>query len=143
MSAPPFPPQPAGWRESLVELWWGRKILDDAVQVEKDRRRQLIVERLIKKTQDGTLGTKTDDPFPNDEMAVSVGHQYHWHNESRGGGGMGKILAGLAVAAGLVGGPLATYLLMRTAGEIVSPPAVVQPGEDRDSDTALSLTFGD
>lgn len=130
----PEAPAPLSWTQSLAELWWGRKIADDALQVEKDRRRQLIVERLIKKTQDGTLGKHTDDPFPDDDMAVNVGHQYHWHNQ-RSGAGLGKLLGGLAIAAGLVGGPLATYLLMK-ASEL---PQVVAPSEDTVTDYQLRL----
>lgn len=53
------------------------KLAHDAVQISKDVSRQKIVERLIKKTQDGTCGQKTDEPMDDGEGdAVNVGNQY-------------------------------------------------------------------
>lgn len=130
------PRPPRTWQEQLAKHWWGRKIADEALQVEKDQQRQQMLQRLMKKQQDGTVGEATDDPGPED-MAVSVGDQYHWHPPTAGSG-LGKLLGGLALGASLVGGPLATYLLTRPETTPTSP-TIVQG--DRNTDTSMLLEF--
>ena len=69
------------YREQLHKQWWQVKVADQALQVEKDRRRQLFNERLIKKTQDGTLSCPTDEPgiddaLRDDPMGIKIGDTY-------------------------------------------------------------------
>lgn len=120
-------------------------IAHDALQIDKDMRRQAVVERLIKKTQDGTLMERTSEPMDKqleEEMAVRIGDEshIHYHNESKPiseqASGIGKTLAaaGLA-AAGLGAGiaaPIAAYNLTRHTTQIVQP---TQEFVDTDTDT--------
>ena len=115
---------PGSLRENLIKKWGRLKLGDYALQVEKDGRRQQIVERLIRKTQDGTLGkptTEADDnaAWPESDMAINLGdtttnvyHQPPQASDGNRGRAFGKaaLLVGL-LAAGLGGGALAATLL--------------------------------
>ena len=77
--------QPNDWKEKLADQHWKLKLADFGVQIDKDMRRQAMVERLIKKTQDGTLDQETNEPMDKkleDEMGVRIGDEIHYHNET-------------------------------------------------------------
>jgi hypothetical protein len=87
-SSPEQAPSPQSWKEKIARQWWGLKMLDTEVQIAKDQSRQKLVERLVRKTQDGTLGQLDDgegeDKEDDDEMATSfqVGdnNTHHHHH---------------------------------------------------------------
>lgn len=132
-----------------MKRWWDCKIADHALSIEKDGRQRQIVERLIKKTQDGTLGTPTDDPFPSEPMAVTVGDKFEYNippaqpivQQVREKGILEK-LALMGVAATGFGGT-AALLSSVLPGRTEQPPPVVapeQPGPtDTDTDTVNRL----
>lgn len=68
-----------GLASHRMDQWWGVKIADQALQVAKDQNRQQIVSRLIRKTQDGTLGKQTVEPGDEEgaDMGVHVGDVIH------------------------------------------------------------------
>lgn len=141
--------QERNWKEKLADLKYRTAIAHDALQIDKDMRRQAVVERLIKKTQDGTLMEKTSEPMDKqleEEMAVRIGDEshIHYHNESKPSSdqasGIGKTLAaaGLAVAglgAGIAA-PIAAYNLTRPTTAVVQPAS---PVVDTDTDTKYGL----
>ena len=55
------------------------KLAHDGVQIEKDLRRDRSIHRLVKKTQDGTLGTPTEESKDEAEDVVNVGNEIHYH----------------------------------------------------------------
>ena len=120
-------------RENLMRKWAGLKLADYGLQLEKDGRRQQIVERLIRKTQDGTLGRPTNEPWPDEEMAVSVGDttNHHYHTPPRGNS-LGK----LAIAAGLLATGVAVPFVLNALRD---PPPAVSTDDRPDSDTQYGL----
>ena len=120
------------WKEKIVRGWMGTRLAHEALQVQKDARRQTIVERLIRKTQDGTLGQK-DAHAEVEPMGVHVGDitNHHYPPAARQQTGT---LAKLAVVAALVaggaglgaGGP---WLL----DALQPPPADVTQPSDQDT----------
>ena len=140
------------WKEKLADLKYRMALAHDGVQIEKDMRRQAVVERLIKKTQDGTLQNATTEPMDKqleDEMAVRIGDEshVHYHTETKpvlsqpqpsATSSMAKTLAaaGLA-AAGLGAGaalPIAAYQMFKQA-----PTNVIVP---TDTDTDTNTQYG-
>jgi len=138
--------QEKNWKENLADLKYKMALAHDAVQIDKDMRRQAVVERLIKKTQDGTLMQQTDEPMDKqieEEMAVRIGDEshIHYHNEQKepqqvpqASSGLGKALATAGLAAIGVGGaaslPILAWNLSRQDQQ-----AVV----DTDTDTQYGL----
>lgn len=124
------------WIYRLARGWWGLKEADKAMQVAKDQRRQLVLERLMKKQQDGTIGKPTNEPWPDwEDMNVAndtTTNNVHHHYPSPGGRLLGPLVGGLLGAAA-IGGPLLTWLLMRQPE---------QPQPDTDTDTAFVVDVG-
>lgn len=117
----PTATDPPDWKSRLGDLWYKTKVADYALQIDKDDRRQRILERLAKKTQDGTLGEATAEPSDaGDDMGVAVGNEIHHHHQqpkAEPASTVAKTLAtaGLA-AAGLGAGisaPILAYNLTR------------------------------
>jgi hypothetical protein len=129
-------------RENLIKKLAHIKLGERAYQLEKDHGRQRLVERLIRKTQDGTLGQATGNEEPDiakDDMSVLVGdtknithHHYPPPAPSvpvqpepakDSVSTMGKwALAGWLLAAVLGGGTLAAFM-MRGNSTTQSPAA--------------------
>lgn len=144
--------RPDNWKEKIAKNWYLTKVADNALQIEKDGRRQAAIERLIKKTQDGSLGKPTDEPMDEElgEMAVNVGNETYVHNaappvapappESKLAGAAkvlaatGLAAAGLGTAAAL---PIAAYGLMKPDAAPVTVEVPRQ--EDRDTNTKYNL----
>ena len=143
--------EPIQWKEKLARDWYRVKLADQALQVDKDMRRQAIIERLIKKTQEGTLQTPTAEPMDNqfdEPMAVRIGDEshIHYHNEKSvteaapkdKPSSIGKTLAGIGLAAAGLGTgaalPIAAYQLLRPDTNVIVPPSV-----DTDTDTRYKL----
>jgi len=139
---------PQTFREQLAKRWWELKLADFGMQIEKDGRRQLIIERLIKKTQDGTLGKITEESMDailkDDPMGVHIGDHQHVYLPPQIPEPKGKSLletlfpyALTAVAgAGIVWG-LIKYVPTDTHVSVANP-AVVPADVDRDWELRLS-----
>jgi len=137
---------PQTFREHLAKRWWECKLADFGLQIEKDGRRQLMVERLVKKIQDGTLGKVTEESMDvvlkDDPMGVHIGDHQHVYLPSQIPEPKGKSLLETlfpyvftaAVGAGIVWG-LTKYVPTDTS---VVNPAVVPADVDRDWELRLS-----
>lgn len=145
--------EPTTWKERVADQWWKLKLADFGVQIDKDMRRHAMVERLVKKTQDGTLQQVTAEPMDktlDEQMGVRIGDEIHYHNtqatkpvkseQQTQGSSLGKTLAaaGLA-AAGLGAGvalPIAAWNMTRPDTQVVVEQ---NPGIDTDTDTQYGL----
>lgn len=140
------------WKEEIAELIYLNKAADDAVQIEKDLRRQKSVERLVKKTQDGTLEQPTVEPMDNDDYddTVRVGHEYnnHYHQApaaqpQKPQGGMNGLAraALIAGALGATGGTaaLGTAALGTAAYVLTRPQPQSQVIQGKDTNTKYRL----
>jgi hypothetical protein len=137
-------------RENVLKKWAYLKLGERGFQLAKDQSRQSLVERLVKKSQDGTIGQKDGDnpsgPMSDEDMAVSVGDQFETHHhypppqqpakEKDDGSALSKwaLAAGL-LATGLGGGALAMSMLK---GD--NPPAV---SDDTNTKYGLKLYEGE
>jgi hypothetical protein len=129
------------------------KLADNGLQIEKDGRRQAVLERLIRKTQDGTLGTSTNEPMDKaleEDMSVSVGNETYIHHEAPPPApvpqesklsGIAKVVAASGLAAAGLGSaaaiPIAAWNLARPAQTTVVQEA--PDFEDTDTDTKYNL----
>ena len=131
--------RPENWKAKLAELWYQTKLADTGVQIEKDLRRQKSIERLVKKTQDGTLGQATSEPMDEESETVNVGNEIHHHHgqpKTTSPLVKGIATAGLAVAglgAG-VAAPIAAWNLTRKIA-----PAVTEQPTMEDTDTKYGI----
>ena len=128
--------QPTTWQQRLAERWWKTKLADNALQIAKDARRQQVVERLIRKTQDGTLGSETADWSLDDDMGVQVGDNMTVQVQQplRTGGVSRLLFAAALLASGGGVGALAAW----AATSLVRPnPSAIVPtaSDHRDADT--------
>ena len=135
-------------RDKLLKGWWGKKLADESLQVEAGRRRNLIVERLIKKTQDGTLGKLANDPWPeeSDMRVASDDTTIHYHLPAEpapplparsGIGTLAKVGLGGALLAGGVG----LGAVIPLAWSHLTRPAATAGG-DTNTDTAYIVDIG-
>ena len=132
----------------------------DGVQVEKDMRRHAVVERLIKKTQDGTLQQATGEPMDkqlDEEMAVRIGDEshIHYHNaptnetntttpppsqeKDQSKGSLAKTAATIGLAAALGGAGLAAPIAAYNLTKPSSPSVTVVEDPTVDTDTKYGL----
>ena len=113
----PATEEPAeAWQEAFKRQWMQTRLAWECQQVEKDQRRQAIVERLMRKTQDGTLGRPEPQPEEIEPMGVHIGdaNVSHYHPAPTPTVEAPKPVAELAAAAGstwLKRGLLAAALL--------------------------------
>lgn len=133
--------RPKEWKERLAELWYQTKLANDALQIDKDSRRQRSVERLVKKTQDGTLGQATAEPMDDDDDTVSVGNEIHHHHPApptplppkpsvaKSLAAAGLAAAGLGIGAAA---PIAVWNLTKDATEVIE-------GDDTDTKYGLKI----
>jgi hypothetical protein len=122
-----------------MQHWFGIKLGHQAAALDGIAKQGRLVRRLVRKTQDGTLGQATSEPedLPeDDDMGVRVGDEinYHLHQpqSAPASGGLASaartaLLVGLGAAAGA--GPLVAWNALRPAATPPTP-AAVQPGID-------------
>lgn len=131
--------------ESLHTRVWndvaGIRHLNELRMLDKLRKQDSLVRRLVRKTQDGTLGTATDDQEP--EEMLQVGDNLIMQQPAQG---LGKWAQAAAIAAGLVAagglGGLATKLLL-DAPAAVAPASVSPAVPATDLDTQYELRLVD
>lgn len=132
------------WREKVKRNWINMRLGHEAMMMDKLQKQGALVERLVRKAQDGSLGTSTDEPEEADSMGVMVGNEIHNHygpepTEASPSVSPGadtdvglaevpawkKAAALAAIVAGMGGtAGLASYLTSRGQD---TPPAVTQP----------------
>ena len=117
---------PRDWRERLGQQWWSVKMMERLQGLDMGDRRNKIVTRLVRKTQNGTLGQPTDEPEDEDVSSYKVGDEIHNHYSPPPPDNRARDLL-LAAIAGLGLGAGAMYL---------NKP---DPGPDKDSRVEFSL----
>lgn len=130
----------SNWREKLIQRRQGVRMAHDLMQIAKDGSRQRVVERLIRKQQDGSLG-RPDGEDDMGDIQVVAGDLTVEQPRPRTSKLASAILgaAVLAAGAGLGAGiPLGWELLQPTP-----PPVAPAKSEDRDTLFELDLGSGD
>lgn len=125
------------WRKLI-----GTRIATELIQQAKLHRQSRLNERLVRKTQDGTLGHATSEPEDGEEeMHVQVGDNVYQSPPSAGAKGAIKTaLIGAALTAAGVGWlvPFGMQLLDQPKPDA---PAVANPEPGPDRDTQYMLEF--
>jgi len=70
------------WREKVAKNWINTRLAHEGMMLDKIQRQGALVRRLIRKTQNGTLGTATDEPedaVEADDVGVMIGNEIHNH----------------------------------------------------------------
>jgi hypothetical protein len=132
---------PVPWPEKFKRMWMETRLAHEAMTLEKLQRQSGLVDRLVRKTQDGTLGKPTGEPQEFAEaatMGVMIGNEIHHHYEpgapSKTATGpaadtplwkKAAALAAIMAATGGGGAALSTYLMQPDE----EPPAIGQPVE--------------
>lgn len=140
------------WKDRLLKQSVGIRQAEKLLQAAGLDRRGRLVERLVKKTQDGSLGQSTpDDPGADDVIQVGDNHYTVLpqdpapHIAAAAPGTTGKTLA--TVAAALLAGAGGMWALSPTPpAETDPPPAVAKdtPGKPTtDSNTKYRLRLVD
>lgn len=119
------------WADQVAKRWLNLKIAERANGLAGVRAAQRSTQRLVRKTQDGTLG-KSDEgnAMPDEDESINIGDPtYHYHGRG------GNQLATLALAAvlGAIGAKWIPYLLAPTVPE----PA---PAADRVNEYELGIS---
>ena len=121
------------WREGIAKKWLGLKIAERASGLAAVRAAGRSTHRLVRKTQDGTLGKPDEKPMDDDETITVGDPQYHYHGQQQG---QSNQLVTLALAA-VLGGMGATWLPKLMNPEPKPAPPVAT--EDRVNQYELSI----
>lgn len=115
------------WKEKLKANWADTRLAHEAVALESLQRKDTLVQRLVRKTQNGTLGKETVEPEDAEDMGVAVGNQTHNHYYAADSppkpptGVLTKAAIGAALLASGAGAALTGAWAL---GAFDSPPAV-------------------
>jgi len=121
--------------------WADNRLAGEAVMVAKQIEQHNLLGRLARKTMDGTLGQRTEEP-EGDEVQVNVGNQYHVATPSQSGSTIGSVAKKAAIAAALLGAGGAAGLVPYVAGLLrQEQPATVLPAEVIDTNTEYELSI--
>lgn len=144
--------QELDWKAKLAKKFFTNRLAHEAAGLKNLQTQQTLVERLAKKTQDGTVGQATGDEGAEKVGDFSVGNesQTFVFNEAakpaksapsppRGGSLLKKVglLAALLAAGGGVGAAVPWLL------GALQRQAPVAPAERPDQDTLFDLRFGE
>jgi hypothetical protein len=97
-----------------------------------------LVQRLVRKTQDGTLGKETSESEGEDVGSYNVGDQYHIHQpppQPPKTSMLPTLVAGVSTVAALALGGYQLY-------QALKPPQEQKVPADKDTDTRYSVEFG-
>lgn len=139
--------QPKTWQDRLSKQSIGIRQAERLMGAQGLDRRGRLVERLVRKTQDGTLGTATGDD-PGGEDVIQVGDNHYTvlpaepHTGTSSSSLAGKMLATAAAALLAGGGGVGAAMWALSGPETTDPPAAVAPqtpGPNVDTDTKYRL----
>lgn len=132
--------RPKTWADKLVEVAGQMRLANDASMMEKDLRQRQLVERLVKKTQDGTIGTPTSELVDGElgEMAVSVGNEVHNYPAPKSGG-LAKTIAAVGLAAAGLGTGAAVPIAAMQWMKNDSPQTTIKAIGDGDTRYGLRI----
>lgn len=123
------------WADNIAKKWMGLRIAERASGLAGIRAAARSTRRLVRKTQDGTLG-QPDEPM-EDEESISIGDpQYHYHGQQQGQSNLLPM-----VLAAILGGFGAKYLPVFNSQEPAPPEATA--GTDRVNEYELSIGTND
>lgn len=133
---------PANLSETVTRKHLGILALERLAGLSGVMRGRLFTERLVRKTQDGTLGQATSSPEDQEleDMQLSVGDnvRVEMPPQQRSGAGMVP-LAATAIMAALGGAMLPTLLAPGPAVQPESPAVVLPADPSPDYDTRYDL----
>lgn len=149
IAEPPQPEQPKNWLEQQLKLYSDLLLGHAGIATDRVQRNSERSYVLMDAAATGDLSklSESDSKKGAEDMGVSVGNTQHYHyNYAKTETGVLPIalpspplwLKGL-LAAGLIGGPLASALAVYTLlpdqpDAIVQPPPVIQPVDPNDFD---------
>lgn len=72
---------PMAWHERLKRNWANVMLAQEAAGLDRAQRQAALVQRLVRKSQNGTLGTPTveAEDAEGDEMGVRIGDENHFY----------------------------------------------------------------
>jgi hypothetical protein len=132
----PAPPEIAAEAPRLMRQWYQTKLAGEAGTLNGMLLQGNLVRRLVRKTQNGTIGQQTTEPEDKaeDDMGVRVGDEinYHLHQQQPAAAAAATPTGGLssfaraaalvAMGAGAGGAPLIASWLLKPSQQ--PPPAV-------------------
>ncbi len=129
--------QPDNWRDRLLSDSVKIRQAERVGMIQKLARQSRLVRRLVRKTQDGTLGQPTPETDGADDM-IQVGDN-HYHPALAGTGALktAALLAGLLAGGGGIGSAVTWYSLQPRFDAVASPPPTA------DADTRYELRLVD
>ncbi len=86
----------------IVKRSIGIRQAERVADFQRIMRQNALVRRLVRKTQDGTLGRRTDDPIDDDMIQVGD-NNITVYNDQKPGGKAGTLAKWALIAAGLAG----------------------------------------
>jgi len=149
-----MPASPRSWPEKLKRNWANTRLAQEAVMLDQMQKQNGLVRRLVRKTQDGSLGTRTEEPEDAEaageaEMGVMVGNEIHYHYPSpatpeavpeaaakpAASSGLSKLATAGVLAAAIGGGGGLGALV----AQLVRPADTAAPTAAVDADTQYDL----
>ncbi|MHC4180494.1 MAG: hypothetical protein ACYSWU_23575 [Planctomycetota bacterium] len=124
------------WRERLKKNWINTRLAHEAAVLEKLQAEGAMVRRLVRKTQDGTLGQATSEPEDTGDMGVEVGNETT-HNHYYAKPAATSSLAKAAMAAALLGSGVGAGFAIPWALGMLTPPTTEAP-----IDTTTQIVVG-
>jgi len=135
-----MPNSNGAWKETLKRNWANTRLAHEAGMLGELMAEKALVRRLVKKSQDGTVGTPTEE---DEDVDVNVGNEIHYHVAqtaadaqptstpitSTASAWLAPLLSAALAAAGAGG---LTYLMTRDIPTMV----------DTDTDTQYELRLG-
>lgn len=81
----------------------GIRQLEKAVDIDRLYRQSRYVQRLVRKTQDGTIGTAEDNEMSEDDASFNVGDQVHnhYHGPPQQSSALKKLAPAIALGSAL------------------------------------------
>jgi hypothetical protein len=126
------------WHEKLKRAYGNLMLAQRAAGLDQTRQEARLVRRLVRKTQDGTLGRPTSEPedgaeAEEDDVGVRIGDEIHYHASPAAAGQSGAIRPAMKIAAVIAGllGSAGLGLGLGALGRPAEPsPQIAPPAAD-------------
>jgi hypothetical protein len=134
-----LPGRPVNWKERLADKAVRLRLLERLQTGSKFNRQAKIVERLVRKQQDGTLGKPEANAAAEQDEVITVGDQiqYHYHGSAKEQSA--KKSSGLAKAAILAAGIATGGIGLGAAPIVIDMLTKPAASTDTDTDTTVDL----
>ncbi len=119
------------WKKRLTKNWVNTRLAHEAVAIDRTQQQANLVQRLVRKTQNGTLGEETVEPEDIEGMGVAVGNETHNHYYPAAAGLLPKVvLISALIASGVVAGVFGAWMMRQPATPVVESPSDEHPQYD-------------